>query len=320
MELRLSSFGKGKALPEVLVAGKPVALVEEEGIFIARFSGDAPAASWSLQINVPEEGPFLAIKKLAFGEGDRQDVLVGGEPPFTIRLLEYAPKELPAPPVIGAAGAITEKGGIYRMALPWAAPFASDRLSKELKMRGCSPLRMLEDGVPLPSPNAGFKAVKEEGGGKYLHQGSEFLFSTPDNSDPRSNGRSYTVGLDASRDCRRQRWLYPGDTLLFAPPGSQTARLRGPVRSLAIQATTTGDPTDPTPITLVLKDKNQEYLRVEIPLSQLFTGTVAWDLETPIPLRAPDISVSLKLPEGAPLVLVTLLTISEGSAAEIRGE
>ena len=316
-ELGLTRVGKG-ALVTARIAGKIVPLAaDEEGNLRGMLTGPPPEAGWTVEIESASDGPFVAISKLSFGVGDKKDTLVGGEPPFTIRLLEYAPLEFPEPPVIGEPGAISQKGGIYRLSVPWAAPFASDRLSKELKMRGCSPLRLFEDGVALPSPGSGFKAVKEEGSGKYLHQGAELLFAPVDNSDPRSNGRQYTVALDPKRDCRRQRWLYPGDVLVFQPPGSQTIRLRKPVQSLALQATTTGDPNDATPITVILRDKNQVYLETEVPLSRLMGETIGWDLPTPIPLKAPDIQVELRLPEGASLVLVTMLTISEGSASEV---
>jgi hypothetical protein len=54
--------------------------------------------------------------------------------------------------------------------------------------------RLFENGQPVPYPNmAGWGPVVKDGGGRYRINGNTLYFSTLDNSDPRSNGRTYTV-------------------------------------------------------------------------------------------------------------------------------
>ena len=56
-----------------------------------------------------------------------------------------------------------------------------------------SRLRLLEDGKPLGSPHAPHEDVRRRGKGAYSHWGDQLWFSTSDNSDPMTNGRTYTV-------------------------------------------------------------------------------------------------------------------------------
>ena len=56
-----------------------------------------------------------------------------------------------------------------------------------------STLRLLEDGKPLTQPHSVAAEIMGVGGGRYLHWGNTLLFSASDNSDPRANGRSYTI-------------------------------------------------------------------------------------------------------------------------------
>ncbi len=52
---------------------------------------------------------------------------------------------------------------------------------------------LLEDEVPLPFPHALHREIPDLGQGRYSHWGQLVLFSTPDGSDPRTNGRNYAV-------------------------------------------------------------------------------------------------------------------------------
>lgn len=59
---------------------------------------------------------------------------------------------------------------------------------------GKSDCTLLEDDKPLSTPNADHKAIRESGKGCYSHWTADTLyFSTSDNSDPRTNGRKYTL-------------------------------------------------------------------------------------------------------------------------------
>jgi hypothetical protein len=56
-----------------------------------------------------------------------------------------------------------------------------------------STLEVLEDGRPLPFPHALHDDVRTEGRGRYSHWFNGVLLSTSDDSDPRTNGRTYTL-------------------------------------------------------------------------------------------------------------------------------
>lgn len=56
-----------------------------------------------------------------------------------------------------------------------------------------STLRLLENGRELGPPHATHSEIREKGGGRYSHWGTSLYFSASDSSDPRSNGRTYSI-------------------------------------------------------------------------------------------------------------------------------
>ncbi len=53
---------------------------------------------------------------------------------------------------------------------------------------------LMENGMPLPGPtNALHSDIGKLGNGRYSFWHGEVYFSSADNSDPRTNGRSYTI-------------------------------------------------------------------------------------------------------------------------------
>lgn len=55
-----------------------------------------------------------------------------------------------------------------------------------------SRLRVYEDGRPLGPAHASHHEIREHGQGRFSHWSGYIYFSTPDNTDPRTNGRTYT--------------------------------------------------------------------------------------------------------------------------------
>ena len=72
----------------------------------------------------------------------------------------------------------------------WLAPLPGYLISDA---DGLSRLVLFEDGKPLPLRHAPHEEIRQFGGGRYSHWGTHIFFSTPDNTDPRHNGRRYTV-------------------------------------------------------------------------------------------------------------------------------
>jgi hypothetical protein len=56
-----------------------------------------------------------------------------------------------------------------------------------------SSLLLFEDRRALGPAHASHDVIRASGGGQYSHWGTILYFSASDNSDPRSNGRCYTV-------------------------------------------------------------------------------------------------------------------------------
>jgi hypothetical protein len=76
---------------------------------------------------------------------------------------------------------------------PWLFEIRSDQAAYSRQ----SNLVISEDGKPLGPPHSAHFEVKEKGSGRYSHwvwpPGSMVIFSTSDNSDPRTNGRRYEI-------------------------------------------------------------------------------------------------------------------------------
>jgi hypothetical protein len=59
--------------------------------------------------------------------------------------------------------------------------------------QGVSRLTLLEDGKPLGPAHQMHDVIRNKGMGRFSHWGEGLHFSTSDNSDPRTNGRLYTI-------------------------------------------------------------------------------------------------------------------------------
>ncbi|MEL6908532.1 MAG: hypothetical protein AAFP22_24185, partial [Planctomycetota bacterium] len=93
--------------------------------------------------------------------------------------------------------------------------FLSDRATRDVTpwASRCSPIRVFEDGVALPRHHETCEATARFGRGRVCHDDAGLRFTTPDRTDPATNGRRYTLGLDPARSCERARWIYPGDVV-----------------------------------------------------------------------------------------------------------
>lgn len=84
------------------------------------------------------------------------------------------------------AAATPETGLCFTVAVPAAIREALDA------DEGAS-AQLLEDGQPLPHPDAVHDEIREQGAGRYSLWGETLYFSTVDGSDPRTNGRAYAL-------------------------------------------------------------------------------------------------------------------------------
>jgi hypothetical protein len=59
-----------------------------------------------------------------------------------------------------------------------------------------STVEVLEDGIPLTAPHTYPPEIRQQGHGRFAHGRRSVLFSSSDGSDPRTNGRAYTLRYD----------------------------------------------------------------------------------------------------------------------------
>ena len=85
-----------------------------------------------------------------------------------------------------------ETGLAYAVAVPrthlfYQAPSDTPEVPNE------SDLALFEDGRPLGPPHTAHADIRKSGGGRYSHWRGSIIFSSSDGSDPRSNGRRYSI-------------------------------------------------------------------------------------------------------------------------------
>ncbi len=85
---------------------------------------------------------------------------------------------------------------VVPVGLRW--PFRAVSDSNEHPRR--SRLLVLENGVVLGSGHALHDAIQQAGTGRFSHWGTVVYFSTPDGTDPRTNGRVYELRFVAILD------------------------------------------------------------------------------------------------------------------------
>ena len=195
--------------------------------------GTAPAGSFTVSLQAPPDGPPLQVEALSFGKGDRRTFLLGDETAATGRIVELVspdaaiayhkpPVRVPGwdRPVVDLPTPVAAYDTVR-----WA--FLSDPSLEIASGEACSPFRILEDGEPLPLPNASCAAVAAQGAGRHCHDIDQIRFSAPDGTDPAHNGRTYRIVLDPARRCGKQPFVYPMDELTVPAPPDRIAEIRG---------------------------------------------------------------------------------------------
>ena len=93
---------------------------------------------------------------------------------------------------IASSAVASETGNAYIVAdlkLPLASGLRGDDSADQRRSR----LVVLENGRPLGPGHSVHEDIRRSGAGRYSHWGDGLYFSASDNSDPRSNGRTYAV-------------------------------------------------------------------------------------------------------------------------------
>jgi hypothetical protein len=240
--VRLVMEPTGEARPTVQIAGM-AARVERlpSGRWIAEHAGPPPTGTWT--VDVRAEGGGIVVQGLEVGAGATPRYAVGYRPDVRGPRLELLGRveifdgeawldpvrpivPLRVPPVPRAGRGLSDGPGLTAMFEVPRLTFLSDFETRQHTPRHarCSPIRVIEDGEPLPLPNVGCKEVRDHGAGRSCHAEQRVLFAATDATDPSTNGRSYRLALDPERRCDGGVWLYPGDAVRVPVPPRPPAR------------------------------------------------------------------------------------------------
>jgi hypothetical protein len=100
--------------------------------------------------------------------------------------------ELP-PTVINALGGQSYFAPLEHFKPRGPFAVAYDRMPDSPSQSSASTLALLENGRPLALPHSVHKSIADLAGGRYSHWGDNILFSSSDGTDPRTNGRRYSL-------------------------------------------------------------------------------------------------------------------------------
>ena len=163
-----------------------------------------PGAAYKAWINWVGEGGTESILPLGEAKGAEVEMQIPAKAanrPITSLRLSYKPGErsLVAFATLRPAAVRPEVGKCYLVALPDAVDEADDSNHERR-----STVVVLEDGKPLGKAHSVHDDIRKLGGGRYSHWGLYMMFSTSDGTDPRTNGRKYTVARPMRGEIRLQ--------------------------------------------------------------------------------------------------------------------
>jgi hypothetical protein len=125
-------------------------------------------------------------------------------------------------------------GELYRLGLSEELP-PGDHHDESGTWIKCSTLVLLEDGVALGPGHSLHAQIEVQGGGQFSHWQDYLNFSSSDGTDPRSNGRTYTLMFPATwaGTARMSAWSSAGVVLaLWLLMGGRAARLARVLRTV----------------------------------------------------------------------------------------
>ncbi|HZU99834.1 MAG TPA: hypothetical protein VFF73_24185, partial [Planctomycetota bacterium] len=130
----------------------------------------------------------LLQKIVSWGDGPGKWLgLASATALLLVALLGTSALRVPRSETIESASIAPEEGLAFTVPSPSAWP---DGATNE------STVEVLEDGVPLTAPHTYPPEIRQQGHGRFAHGRRSVLFSSSDGSDPRTNGRAYTLRYD----------------------------------------------------------------------------------------------------------------------------
>ena len=200
---------------------------------------------------------------------------------FVVEVYFEAPRPTfagPPPPVARARRPVSAGGsgtGSYDLGRLSAVSDLATRAYTRFGAR-CSPLRVAEDGVLLPIPNAGCAEVAQLRNGRSCHNDRRLIFAASDLTNPQFNGRTYELQLDVERSCDGGFWLYPGDTATLEVPPERLLELRGGVRAVRLDIAFPTEKLDRVGIEVRVDGEAVASAQVERAQARGFSLEVPW--------------------------------------------
>lgn len=182
----------------------------------------------------------------------------------------------------------------------------------------CSPVRVAEDGVLLPFPNATCTEVISHGRGRYCHMADRLILTASDATAPIVNGRSYTLALTSSRECDGGAWLYPGDSLRLAVDQTRFLGHPGPWDTLWVSAASVTRSFNATGMSVELVLPDGRRVGGPLPAVDLASGRAIMTFDPPV--DQPPVEIVVSNPNPSFLLLLDLhLTTSDVTPPPRRG-
>jgi hypothetical protein len=118
---------------------------------------------------------------------------------FTLVVIVLASLTAPRLQADLVPAAVTADGGVsYSAPITLRPPFGF-RIAGDGGSNGTrSNLELRENGEPLGPRHTAHAEIRSEGRGRYSHWGDRLWFSASDSTDPRSNGRTYSIAVNAT--------------------------------------------------------------------------------------------------------------------------
>ncbi|MCB9682296.1 MAG: hypothetical protein H6733_12585 [Alphaproteobacteria bacterium] len=322
------------ARAEVTVAGQVLPVVAREGHLLGSAWLTPPDGPWTVDVAVPADAPPLLVHHLAVGTPPVTTSLLGVEETLhgaSVRLVggrlddTRGDVTYDAPPV-QAPLAPKLKPGPRTLAiapLPGLADLADAATQGEARPSTCSPIVVLEDGVPLPGAHATCADVWTEGRGRWCHAGANVYLTATDGTPPQSNGRRYTVALDPRRTCatwtqagaatlRGSWWLYPHDTVHIQAPQGRLRAFRDGANQLVLEAVPlVASPSAPLSVQLTVDGAVVLDTTWALPAGTARSRLLRVPIEPAVPPSARDVTLTLSHPDDATFVLLTLAALEE---------
>lgn len=286
---------------------------------------------WEVVLTSPEDGPALLVQNLVVGRAPRTAHLVGQAETLygaSVRLVggrsgqvNIEPEYLDEPPELAQGSMKEGPRGLSLLTVPELAWIADADDPSDPYPNDCSPVRIAEDGVPLPLPHAQCAEVAVQKGGRYCHVGKQLYVSGSDDSLPSANGRSYELFLDPSRLCPRFRqlnttplrdvlWLYPGDRIRYRVPAEKLDGFFDGANKLELMGMSFVPDGEESSLDVTLRVGGEPVLEDSVMLRELWRGK-SWVLEPALQPRITDVEVEIHNTSESSYLLFTQGSLSE---------